>query len=95
TIAEQVLLALAGEFVPFAVNVDANEAAETVRPFLPLAEHLGGLFASLAEKLPTVIDIEFQGDIGGYDNKITLLSAVKGMLGQISDEPVSFVNALN
>jgi D-3-phosphoglycerate dehydrogenase len=95
TIAEQVLLALAGEFVPFAVNVDANEAAETVRPFLPLAEHLGALFASLAEKLPPVIDVEFQGDIGGYDNKITLLSAVKGMLGQISDEPVSFVNALN
>ena len=95
TIAEQVLLALAGEFVPFAVNVDANEAAETVRPFLPLAEHLGGLFASLAEKLPPVIDVEFQGDIGGYDNKITLLSAVKGMLSQISDEPVSFVNALN
>jgi D-3-phosphoglycerate dehydrogenase len=95
TIAEQVLLALAGEFVPFAVNVDATEAAETVRPFLPLAEQLGALFASLAEKLPANIDVEFQGDIGGYDNKITLLSAVKGMLGQISDEPVSFVNALN
>jgi D-3-phosphoglycerate dehydrogenase len=95
TIAEQVMLALAGEFVPFAVNVDATEAAETVRPFLPLAEHLGALFASLAEKLPSSIDVEFQGDIGGYDNKITLLSAVKGMLGQISDEPVSFVNALN
>jgi D-3-phosphoglycerate dehydrogenase len=95
TIAEQVLLALAGEFVPFAVNVDASEASETVRPFLPLAEHLGGLFASLAEKLPTTIDVEFQGEIGGYDNKITLLSAVKGMLGQISDDPVSFVNALS
>jgi D-3-phosphoglycerate dehydrogenase len=95
TIAEQVLLALAGDFVPFAVNVDANEAAETVRPFLPLAEHLGALFASLAEKLPSTIDVEFQGDIGGYDNKITLLSLVKGLLGQISDEPVSFVNALN
>jgi D-3-phosphoglycerate dehydrogenase len=95
TIAEQVLLALAGDFVPFAVNVDANEAVETVRPFLPLAEHLGALFASLAEKLPPSIDVEFQGEIGGYDNKITLLSAVKGMLAQISDEPVSFVNALN
>jgi D-3-phosphoglycerate dehydrogenase len=81
--------------VPFAVNVDANEAAETVRPFLPLAEHLGALFSSLAEKLPPQIDVEFQGEIGGYDNKITLLSLVKGLLGQISDEPVSFVNALN
>ena len=41
TIAEQVLLALAGDFVPFAVNVSAAEASETVRPFLPLAERLG------------------------------------------------------
>ncbi|MET0491217.1 MAG: hydroxyacid dehydrogenase, partial [Acidimicrobiales bacterium] len=43
TIAEQVGLALAGDFVPFAVNVSAAEASETVRPFLPLAERLGGL----------------------------------------------------
>ena len=34
-------LALAGEFVPFAVNVSAAEASETVRPFLPMAERLG------------------------------------------------------
>ena len=95
TIAEQVLLALAGEFVPFAVNIDASEASETIRPFVPLAEHLGALFASLSEKLPTTIEVEFQGEIGGYDNKIALLSALKGMLGQISDEPVSFVNATN
>jgi D-3-phosphoglycerate dehydrogenase len=93
TIADQVLLALAGEFVPFAVNIDASEAAETIRPFVPLAEHLGALFASLCEKLPTSIEIEFQGEIGGYDNKIAMLSALKGMLGQMSDEPVSFVNA--
>ena len=42
TIAEQVRLALAGEFVPFAVNVAAAEASETVRPFLGVAEQLGG-----------------------------------------------------
>jgi D-3-phosphoglycerate dehydrogenase / 2-oxoglutarate reductase len=94
TIAEQVQLALAGDFVPFAVNIDAAEAAETVRPFLPLAEQLGAIFAALSGRLPEHIDVEFQGDIGGYDNKLTLLSAVKGMLGQISDEPVSYVNAM-
>jgi D-3-phosphoglycerate dehydrogenase len=32
------LLALAGDFVPFAVNVNAAEANETIKPFLPLAE---------------------------------------------------------
>lgn len=95
TIAEQVGLALAGEFVPFAVNVSASEATETVRPFLPLAEQLGALFAALNPKLPKTLDIEFAGEIGGYDNKITELSVVKGMLGAISDQPVSYVNALD
>src|SRR5690606_8229193 len=47
TIAEQVALALAGEFVPYAVNVAAAEASETVRPFLAVAEQLGRLFAGL------------------------------------------------
>jgi D-3-phosphoglycerate dehydrogenase len=41
TIADMVQLALAGDFVPFAVNVSAAEANETLRPFLPLAERLG------------------------------------------------------
>ncbi len=95
TIAEQVGLALAGEFVPFAVNVSASEATETVRPFLPLAEQLGALFAALNPKLPKTLDIEFAGEIGGYDNKITELSVVKGLLGAISDQPVSYVNALD
>ena len=42
-----VQLALAGEFVPFAVNLAAAEAHDDLRPFLPLAERLGRLFASL------------------------------------------------
>src|SRR5258707_8406771 len=45
TIAEQGVLALRGDFVPFAVNVAASEASETVRPVLPLAERLGRLFS--------------------------------------------------
>ena len=48
TIAEQVVLALRGEFVPYAVNVAAKEANATVAPFLPLAERLGRLLLVLA-----------------------------------------------
>jgi D-3-phosphoglycerate dehydrogenase len=95
TIAEQVMLALAGEFVPFAVNVAANEASEMLRPFLPLCEQLGGMFASLSESLPDVLEIEFSGEIGGYDNKIGALSVLIGLLRAISDQPVSYVNALD
>src|SRR3546814_5815739 len=48
TIAELVGLALAGEVVPFAVNVSSAEASSTVKPFLPLAEKLGQRYGALA-----------------------------------------------
>jgi D-3-phosphoglycerate dehydrogenase len=93
TIADQVLLALAGEFVPYAVNVDAAEASETVRPFLPLAERLGRLFGSLVEGLPSALEVEYQGQIADYDTRILTLSVLKGLFGGVMDEPVTFVNA--
>ncbi|MGH9210878.1 MAG: phosphoglycerate dehydrogenase [Acidimicrobiales bacterium] len=93
TIAEQVELALAGDFVPFAVNVSAAEASETVRPFLPLAERLGELYAGLAAGVPPVLEIEYAGQIADYDTRILTLSVLKGLFGGITDEPVSYVNA--
>jgi D-3-phosphoglycerate dehydrogenase len=93
TIAEQVLLALAGDFVPLAVNVGAGEASETVRPFLPLAERLGRIFASLNEGLPDQLDIEYQGALAGYDTRILTLSILKGLFAAGTEEPVSYVNA--
>ena len=95
SIAEQIELALLGEFVPYAVNVAATEASETVRPFLPLAEQLGAIFSGLLSVLPEIVEIEFAGEIGGYDNKITELCVVKGLLTAISDQPISYVNALD
>jgi len=92
TIADMVQLALAGEFVPFAVNVNAAEASETVRPFLSLAERLGALFAGLTGGVDT-LEITYQGEIGGYDTRILTLSLLKGFFGRITDDPVSYVNA--
>jgi D-3-phosphoglycerate dehydrogenase len=93
TIADMVQLALAGEFVPFAVNISAAEANETLRPFLPLAERLGRLFGSLVRAMPPSIESTFEGDIGGYDTRILGLAVLKGVFGGISDEPVTYVNA--
>ncbi len=92
TIAEQVGLALAGEFVPFAVNVSAAEASETVRPFLAVAENLGELIACLSGATDAV-EISYQGQIGGYDTRILTLALLKGFFKHIVDEPVSYVNA--
>ncbi|HET6834440.1 MAG TPA: phosphoglycerate dehydrogenase [Acidimicrobiales bacterium] len=93
TIAEQVALALDDEFVPFAVNVSAAEASETVRPFLPLAERLGELYSGLAERVPDVLEIEYAGQLADYDTRILTLSVLKGVFGRVTDEPVSYVNA--
>ena len=93
TIAEQVGLALAGEFVPFAVNVSAGEASTTVRPFLQLAERLGQLYAALAAGLPSALEIVYEGQLADSDTRILTLSVLKGVFGRVSEEPVSFVNA--
>jgi D-3-phosphoglycerate dehydrogenase len=93
TIAEMVVLALAGEFVPFAVNLAATEASSTVAPFLPLAERLGRLFTALAGGTVDTLEIAYEGQIADYDCKVLTLAALKGVLGPVVDEPVSFVNA--
>ncbi len=97
TIAEQVLLALAGEFVPFAVNVDAGEVSDIMRPYVPMAEELGCIFGALFERgrLPHEVTVGFAGEIGGYDNRLALLAAAKGLFSVSLDTPVSYVNALD
>jgi D-3-phosphoglycerate dehydrogenase len=93
TIADMVLLALAGEFVPFAVNVSAGEVSETVRPFQGLAELLGRFYAGLAGGAPPELEITYAGHIAEYDTRILTLSVLKGFFAASTDQPVSYVNA--
>ncbi len=92
-IADMVQLALSGEFVPWAVNVDAAEANESLRPFLPLAESLGRLYGSLVGGVPDTIELCCEGEIAGYDTRILGLAVLKGFFGRISEHSVSYVNA--
>lgn len=93
TIAEQLLLAFSGEFVPFAVNVNASEASEAVKPFLGTAESLGRFLGSLSGGLPDKLDIEYQGEIATEDTRLLTLSVLKGIFSAGTNEPVSYVNA--
>nr|MDA8341686.1 phosphoglycerate dehydrogenase [Actinomycetota bacterium] len=93
TIAEQVLLALAGDFVPFAVNVAATEVSETVRPFMGLAEQLGRFFACLHDGIPDRLDVEYRGELASNPTGILTLSALKGLFAATTEDPVSYVNA--
>jgi D-3-phosphoglycerate dehydrogenase len=94
TVAEMVRLALMGEFVPYAVNVSAGaEVTEIVRPFVPLAEHLGALAAGLASGGVRTVVASFLGRIAEHDTRVLTLAVLKGILGRSVNEPVTFVNA--
>jgi len=94
TVAEMVRLALMGEFVPYAVNVSAGaEVTEVVRPFVPLAERLGGIVAGLANGGVRTVVASYLGRIAEHDTRVLTLAVLKGILGRTVHEPVSFVNA--
>ena len=94
-IADMVQLALAGEFVPWAVNVDATEPNEVIRPFLALAEKMGRLYGSMHGSTPDSFEFICQGDLAAHDTSILSLAVLKGFFGRLSAEPVSYVNAPN
>jgi D-3-phosphoglycerate dehydrogenase len=94
SIAEQVMLALRGDLAPYAVNVDAGrELADAVKPFVSLAEMLGGIFTRIAGDNLGHVTISYAGQIAEHDLRVLTLSALKGMLSQVVHEPVTFVNA--
>ena len=93
TIAEQVQLALAGDFVPFAVNVAAGEVSNMVRPFMGLAELLGRFIGGLLDGEPADLEVIYQGEIAGSGTKILTLCALKGLLVSTGHSSASFVNA--
>ncbi len=93
SVARSVRLALAGELVPDAVNVQGGVIAEDVRPGIPLAEKLGRIFTALAGEVAVQLDVEVRGEISGSDVKVLELAALKGAFAGIVEEQVSYVNA--
>ncbi len=93
-VARSVLLALQGDFVPDAVNVQGGAAvAEDVRPALPLTEKLGRVFTALAAGMAQSVTVEVRGEITEYDVSVLQLAALKGLFLDVVEEPVTFVNA--
>lgn len=92
-VARSVRLALAGELVPDAVNIQGGQLAEAVKPMLPLAEQLGSLACGLATDAVERIEVEVFGEIAEHDVRVLELSALKGVFQMLVHDPVSFVNA--
>lgn len=93
-VARSVLLALQGDFVPDAVNVQAGGiVAEEIRPALPLTEKLGRVFTALASGIAQSVCVEVRGEIVEHDVTVLQLSVLKGMFTDVVEEAVTFVNA--
>lgn len=94
-IAEQVIAALRGEFVPNAVNIPMvpPEVIESVRNYLETAEVLGKIAAQLYKDSVDSIEISYSGELASLDTKILDIAVLKGFFSKVVFEPVSYVNA--
>ncbi len=92
-VARSVKLALSGEFVPDAVNVDGGAVDEDLKPGLPLAEKLGRIFTAIACGVAVALDVEARGEIAAHDLRVLQLAALKGVFSGVVTDPVTYVNA--
>ncbi|AWT53332.1 phosphoglycerate dehydrogenase [Mycolicibacterium smegmatis] len=92
-VAASVKLALAGEFVPDAVNVGGGVVGEEVAPWLELVRKLGLLVGALSDAPPVSLQVQVRGELASEDVEILKLSALRGLFSAVVDEQVTFVNA--
>jgi len=93
-VARSVKLALQGDFVPDAVNVQTGGVVdEEVRPLLPLAEKLGKVFTAVAGGIAAGVAVEVRGEVVGRDVSVLKLAATKGLFASVVEEQVTYVNA--
>ena len=85
--------ALAGEFVPDAVNVGGGVVGEEVAPWLELVRKLGLLVGVLASELPVSLSVQVRGELAAEEVEVLRLSALRGLFSAIIEDPVTFVNA--
>ncbi len=91
-VAHSVLRGLRGDFVPDAVNVQGGAVGEEVRPWLGVTQKLGTLLSTLVGA-PSELTVLVRGELAHEDVSVLSLAALRGVFGEVVDEPVTFVNA--
>lgn len=93
-VAKSVLLALAGDFVPDAVNVQAGGVVgEEVGPWLELVRKLGVLLGAVVGGLPSSITVDVRGELAAEEVTVLQLAALRGVFSAVVEDQVTFVNA--
>lgn len=93
-IAKLVADALNGKMVA-AVNMPPMQVKDfsALRPYLELAEMLGGIYYQCEKELVRKIEVTYSGDLADKETKVITLSVIKGFLEPIIKETVNYVNA--
>ncbi|AVH22834.1 phosphoglycerate dehydrogenase [Nocardia cyriacigeorgica] len=92
-VAKSVLLALAGEFVPGALNVTGGVVGDEVAPWLDIVRKQGVLLGALADELPVSVEIQVRGELAASEVGVLELSALRGIFSAHVEDQVTFVNA--
>ena len=94
-IARQVIDVFNGKPARYAVNAPliAAEALSLLTPFLKVASTLGNFASYLGDGQLKSIQINYQGDIAGYDTNALKAAVLGGLLNRLTEERVNIVNA--
>lgn len=91
-VARSVLLALAGEFVPDAVNVSGGPVGDEVAPWLDLVRKLGTVAGELAPGVTSTVQVEVAGELSAEQVEILGPAALRGLFAATTDTAATFVN---
>jgi D-3-phosphoglycerate dehydrogenase len=97
-IAQQVAEFLTKGTIQNAVNAPSlsPEVLQVLRPYLRLAEKLGGLAGQLAHETPREVTVYPSGDTAEREVKTLTTAVLRGLLGSLvesAEDPVNYVNA--
>ncbi|MEK7829282.1 MAG: phosphoglycerate dehydrogenase, partial [Deltaproteobacteria bacterium] len=94
-IAEQIVEYLVKGTIRNAVNVPSvpAELLASLSPYITLAEKLGSFQGQILKGGIEEVTVEYSGDVVSYDVTAVTVSAIKGLLDQVMDQQVNFVNA--
>jgi D-3-phosphoglycerate dehydrogenase len=94
-VAHQIVAILRGEPALYAVNAPmiAAEVMTIIAPYIPVAEKVARLATQLTKGQLANIEIEYLGEIANYDTMVLKAAVIRGLLGPITEENVTIVNA--
>lgn len=94
-VAEEIAAALRGEVVKNAVNIPSlkPDILRAIQPYLPLAEVLGKFHAQLLKGRVDKIEVAYSGELAAKPVAPLTTALLKGILDNILQERVNFVNA--